>query len=244
MAEGGTLYWVTARGVLFSPRANKTHADLRENRLHAVAAIDVAPGAFPGTMIEGVLIVLSRKVLDKKLVGALRDLETAELMASDFVAGPSRKDGPSWTWLDADDKRTFTDVEHARLLKNLMPRGRQTALPLGSILTSENVEKSDKPVPDRDQATAFLFVPEYAGSRVTAGLEEQTVKARAVYRLQVDPARANPRFLAHLFNRSARQKGNRALAEDLAFVFRGDYRCDCLEGLELGGSVSRDGTRP
>ncbi len=37
--------------------------------------------------------------------------------------------------------------------------------------------------------------------------------------------------------RSGRQKGNRALAEDLAIVVRGDYRCECLPGLEVGGSI-------
>ena len=36
--------------------------------------------------------------------------------------------------------------------------------------------------------------------------------------------------------RSARQKGNRALAEDLALVFRGDYRPEAVPGLQLGGS--------
>ena len=36
--------------------------------------------------------------------------------------------------------------------------------------------------------------------------------------------------------RSARQKGNRALAEDLAFVVRGDYRFDSVPGLEVGAS--------
>jgi opacity protein-like surface antigen len=36
--------------------------------------------------------------------------------------------------------------------------------------------------------------------------------------------------------RSARQKGNRAIAEDLAFVFRGDYRPEVVPGLEFGGS--------
>lgn len=37
--------------------------------------------------------------------------------------------------------------------------------------------------------------------------------------------------------RDGRQKGNRALAEDFAIVLRADYRCDCLAGLEFGGSI-------
>ena len=53
---------------------------------------------------------------------------------------------------------------------------------------------------NRNEAVTFLYVPEYARSRVTADLKEQTVKASAVYRLAMDPAKTNARFLAQLFN--------------------------------------------
>jgi hypothetical protein len=35
------------------------------------------------------------------------------------------------------------------------------------------VVKADRPVSDEEQAASFLFIPEYAGSRVTADLEDQ-----------------------------------------------------------------------
>jgi len=200
LANGGTLYWVTGREAVFNTRAKKTLDDLRHEGLNVVATIDVAPGAIPGTMIEGVVIALRREMLAKRFVGALRDIETAEPMALALVGGSSRKSGASWTWLDSDDQRTFVDLEHSRLLQKLTPRGRHGAVSLASLLLHAKLEKADRPVSDEDKAAAFLFIPEYAGSRVTADLEDQTVKPNAVYRLAVDPAKANPRFLARLLN--------------------------------------------
>jgi len=200
LATGGTLYWVTGRGAVFNTRAKQTLADLRKLGLSAVATIEVAPGIFPNTMIEAVVIGLRRESTTKRFVGALRDLETAEPLASAFLRGPSRKEGASWAWLDAEDQRTFAVLAHARLLHNLKPRGRHTAETLGSLLLRPAIKKADTPVSDEDRAATFLFVPEYAGSRVTADLEEQTVRPGAVYRLPVDPAKANPRFLARLLN--------------------------------------------
>jgi hypothetical protein len=200
LAERGTLYWVTGRGVFWTPRAQKTLADLQAAGLNTVARIDVAPGAFPGTTIQGAVIALRRDAPAKIFVGGLRDLETAEPMASALFAGPARKSGPSWTWLEPADSRTFADLEQARVLEKLTPRGRHTRVALGSLLKSGTVVKADRPVSDEEQAASFLFIPEYAGSRVTADLEDQTVKPNAVYRLPVDPAKANPRFLAQLLN--------------------------------------------
>jgi hypothetical protein len=200
LANGGTLCWVTGRGAVVSARAKKTLTDLENEGLNAIAIIDVAPGGFLGTMIEGVVIVLRHEPSEKRFVGALRDTETSEAMASALLAGPSRKAGASWTWLDDEDHRTFSDIEHSRLLEKLKPRGQHTLLPLASLLVDANLERADKPIANTDTATAFLFVPEYAGSHVTADLEEQTVKPKAVYRLVIDSAKANPRFLARLLN--------------------------------------------
>ncbi len=121
-------------------------------------------------------------------------------MAEAFLSGPTRKDGPNWSWLNPDDLRTFSDLENSRLLQKLTPRGRYIMRPLGTLLLTDRVEKADRPISDVDQAAAFLYVPEYAESRVTAGLDEQTVNPKAVYRLTIDLKKANPRFLSQIFN--------------------------------------------
>jgi hypothetical protein len=159
LTEGGTLYWVSGRGIVFDHRPKRTLAEFAEHGLHAVAVIDLAPGVFPGTMLEGAAIALRRGAPSKRFVGALRDLETAKPMASAFLAGPSKKDGPSWTWLGRDDERTFADLEQARLYNKLTPRGRYTSTPLGSLLASEGVEKADRPVKHSDRTAALLFIP-------------------------------------------------------------------------------------
>jgi hypothetical protein len=200
LSEKGTIYWITGRGVVFNPRAKHTLADLKALGLYAAGCIEIAPGAFPGTMIEGVVIALRHEMPKKRFVGSLRDIETAGSTADAFLSGPSRKEGPNWIWLDPDDSRTFSDLEQSRLLQNLMPRGRHTVQPLGTLLHTDKVGKADRPISDTDQAAAFLYIPEYAGSRVTTGLDEQTVDPKAVYRLPIDPKKANPRFLAQLFN--------------------------------------------
>jgi hypothetical protein len=200
LSKDGTLYWVTARGVVYNPGAKQTVSDLKALGLHLAGCIETAPGAFPGTMIEGVVLIFQHEVSQKRFVGALRDSATAESTARAFLSGPKRKDGPNWSWLDPDDSRTFSDLEKSRLLQRLAPRGRYTMLPLGTLLHADKVEKADRPISDTEQAAAFLYIPEYAGSRVTARLDEQTVKPGAVYRLSIDPKKANPRFLAQLLN--------------------------------------------
>jgi hypothetical protein len=200
LAEGGTLYWVAGRDAVFSRLAKNTLADLQNDGLNAVATIDVASGGFSGTAVEGVVIALRRGVPASRFVGALRDLETAKPMAAALLNGPSRKAGPSWTWLDIDDQRTFVDLEHLRLLEKLKPRGRYENAILASLLLGSTTRKADRPIRDVDQGAAFLFVPEHAGGRVTADLDEQAAEPKAVYRLTVDPTKASPRFLARLLN--------------------------------------------
>ena len=60
--------------------------------------------------------------------------------------------------------------------------------------------KADRPPPQEDVAASFLFIPEYANGRATTTLEEQTVKANAVWRFLIDPSKGNARFLAQLLN--------------------------------------------
>jgi hypothetical protein len=134
------------------------------------------------------------------LVGGLRNTEGAALLASALVAGPSKKNGPGWSWLETGDDRTFANIEREEFIKKLVPKGRFEKKMLRDLLVHEKAERADKPLPQDDKTTAFLFIPEYAGSRATADLEEQTVKPKSVYRFAVDPAIANPRFFALLLN--------------------------------------------
>lgn len=200
LAENGTMYWVTGRGVLWAPRAKKTLNDLQGDGLNVIATIDVAPGAFPGTSIPAAVIALRRAVPSKRFVAALRGLDDAEPVATAFLTGPTRKGGPSWSWLSSSDPRTFTDLERARVLRELTPRGPHTMVPLGSLLKDDKVIKADQGRTEGDLTAAFLFVPEYATSAVTADLDSQTVKPKAVYRLTIDSSKANPRFLSQLLN--------------------------------------------
>jgi hypothetical protein len=154
----------------------------------------------PGTAVEGVVVAFQRKPAVMKLVGGLRNTEGAALLASALLAGPSKKSGPGWTWLDNGDDRTFAVIEREEFIKKFLPKGRFEMKTLRGLLVHEKAERADRSLPQDDKTTAFLFVPEYAGSRVTADLEEQSVKPKSVYRFAVDPAIANPRFLALLLN--------------------------------------------
>jgi hypothetical protein len=200
LATSGTLYWVTGRGVLSNRTSTNTFASLAGVDLHVSAIIDLAPGAFAGSAIEGALVALQHNAGLPKFVGSLRDTESAEILASAFLAGPTRKSGAGWAWIDAKDERTFADIEHGELIRRLTPKGRHEKKSFRSLLAHDRIERADRPFPENDHTTAFLFVPEYAGSRVTADLQEQTVKPASVYRLAIDTTRANPRFLAQLLN--------------------------------------------
>ncbi len=67
-------------------------------------------------------------------------------------------------------------------------------------MMDEAVTKADKPIPEKCEATRFLYFPEYATSRVTVDKNESTAKARALYRIPVDTSKVNARFLAALLN--------------------------------------------
>lgn len=200
LSNDGLLCWITARGVLSGRGARATFSALAEKGLHIAAVIDLAPGALAGTNLEGTLLVFRRREQDKKLVGALRGQEDVAPLVSALKKGPVRKPGTVWAWLSANDQRSFLDLEHERLIRNLTPRGRYELRTVRSLLADERVERANRPLPGDFQETALLFVPEYAGSRVTADLEEQTVKPQSVYRLIINGEHANPRFLAQLLN--------------------------------------------
>lgn len=200
LADDGVFFWITARGVLLNRRARGIFSALSELGLHVAAAIDLAPGVLAGTHIEGTLILFRRWMQEQKLVGVLRASEDVASITSALRAGPTKKLGAVWAWLASDDQRSFLDLEHERLIRNLKPRGGRQLKTIRALLADTRVERADRPLPDDFRGTARLFVPEYASSRVTADLEDQTVKSRSVYRLIIDGKQANPRFLAQLLN--------------------------------------------
>ena len=202
VSDSGKLIWTTARSVISAASAKITFSALAEAGLYAVAAIDIPPGGFPGTAIKGSLIVFERGQPAKRFVGALRDPALAPEMATAVLKGPTRKQGPCWGWIDIDDPRTYGEIEQAKLLNKLTPRGSRKVVELGSLTFGESILKADKPIPENSEATGFLYFPEYAGSRVTVDKDESTVKRRAVYRVPIDTSNANPRFLANLLNSS------------------------------------------
>lgn len=199
-AQKGQIFWLTARGALQSEHVGNTIADLAERGLYVTAQLEVPAGALAGTNLEAILIVLERRNIDKKMVGALRDREISTFVASALAKGPSQKPATSWTWLESNDLRSFSQIEREKRLKKLTPRGRCEHILFNSLIPEEKIERADKITKDQSKATAHLYVPEYTKSIVTASLDEQTVKHSAVYRVPIDTTRANPYFLAMLLN--------------------------------------------
>lgn len=230
LSDRGQLFWLTARGVLYAEQANRTLNALAQTGLHLVAAIEVPPGVFTGSSIDGALLIFERHAREKMMVGALRDTASASVMADAFTKGATKKAGPSWVWQDADDRRNYSQIEREDLLKRIMPRGRHKEKTLSELITDEKIVKADKPISVESKAAAYIFIPEYAGSHVTAELDEQTVKPKAVYRVPIDTTQVNPRFLAILLN-SPFGRELRALVAHGATIQR--VSVESLKGLKL-----------
>jgi hypothetical protein len=200
LSDKGRLFWLTSRGDMMEAKQRGTFTALQTRGLNLVAELEVPSGGFLGTAIEAVLLIFESRFTSRKLVGAIRDLAVAPSIAAALTRGPSKNAGAGWIWLENDDERTYSNIEREQLLKRLTPRGQHTKTPFGEIISDEAISKADEPLSDSNSAIGYLYFPEYAGSRVTAELEEQTVKPRAVYRVPIDTSKANPRFLATLFN--------------------------------------------
>ncbi len=197
LGDGGRALWLTTRGALLMPRADRTREALAKEGWSLEAMLDVIPGSIAGSSIEAVLFCYCKAPIDQRLVGALRDEPTASDIASALLMGPSRKSGSNWTWVPATGLMTYRDIERERLFTSLRPKGRSAPTALGDLMRPGPILKADR-APANDGAA--IFVPEYAQSRVTATLEDQTVKPTAVYRLPIDEAKVSPPFLAHLLN--------------------------------------------
>ena len=107
--DKGTIFWITARGVVLNSGAKKTFAHLEEEGFHHHATIDLLPGLFLDTNIGGVALVFRRNQPRKKFVGIFRDIDIVNTMAQSFHQGPTHKSGPAWEWLDGKDLRTYAD---------------------------------------------------------------------------------------------------------------------------------------
>ena len=202
VATGGSLFWVTGRGVTQAKRSQKTLSALELDGLHIAAILDLASGALPGSMIEGSAIVLTRRKVAERFVGAIRNPDVAKTTAVAYTLGPTKKSGMTWTWRDSDYFGSFAAIERERLLGKLVPRGSHELITLKDLLVSEHVRRVNQAVIDYEPEASFLFVPSFPRSRVTADLEDQTVTSREVYRFPVNPAKANARFLVVLLNSS------------------------------------------
>src|SRR5262249_49083860 len=106
LTEKGTLYWITGRGGMGAQPAQKTVAHLQDAELNVVATIDLGPGMF-ATAIPGIILALRHETPAKKFVGALRAPDAPESVASALLAGPTRKPGSAWMWLDFANARTL-----------------------------------------------------------------------------------------------------------------------------------------
>ena len=196
LSERGWLIWVTARGVLGNSEGKATLASIAANGYGTFAAIDLPAGVWPGSSIEGIALILRPKLQERKLIGVLRDSEAPGALGSTLVKGPSKKEPPICLWIEANDSRTFADVERERLLKSLIPRGRYSVAPLRGLLSNGAIERADRTVGVNDLSETFIYVPEYAGSQVTPDLETQTVVPRpfTVYQ-SILPKRTPPSFV-------------------------------------------------
>jgi hypothetical protein len=200
LSEQGLLFWIAGQGALHSGAVAKTIAEIAQRGTNLLAAIDLPPGIFPGAKLAGALFVLKHSAVSKKLVGVIRDEDGAAALARVLLSPPTAKGASVFAWLERDNPRTFGELEEEAILRRLIPRGRQTQASLASILVTPTVKKLREQDAQQGQPPNCLFVPEYAGSKVTSDIEQQTVKVNALYRLEVDPTKANARFLALLLN--------------------------------------------
>ncbi len=119
ISKSGSLIWMAARNVTSSASAKLAFDKLEEEGLRAIAVMDIPSGGFLGTAVKGSLIVFERGQPEKKFVGVFRDAALASEMAIALLKGPTKHAGPCWDWVNADDTRTYGEIEQAKLLKKL-----------------------------------------------------------------------------------------------------------------------------
>jgi hypothetical protein len=123
LGSKGTIYWVTARGAIFSAASKRTLSALETAGLGMTACVETAPGVLLGTMIDGVVFAFQRNAPGKILSAALRTPDDAPSIASALLAGPTDRRASNWLWVNRNDFRTFSALEQERLLRALLPRG-------------------------------------------------------------------------------------------------------------------------
>jgi hypothetical protein len=216
LSPKGFLFWLTGSAVISNSQGRETLA--RMSGVNVWATIDV-PSGILGSNVAGCIIIFGREPPTKRLAASLRDEATAREVAKNFAARAINKKGPTWEWLDSKDWRTFSVLEAERRLRSLLPRGRFDRVPLRELVKGERIVKADKLRDGEFSPGTSLFIPEYAGSKVTTRFEDQSVKPRAVYCLEVNVERTSPRFLA--------------------FILNGEYGKELLLNISQGATIQR-----
>jgi hypothetical protein len=135
LSEQGLLFWITGREAVYNNRARRTFADFKARDMHVAACIEAPRDQYY------TVIVLRRGKPERRFVAVLRDPESEISAVAAFKAGPTRKEGPNWAWLNPEDTNTFRDLERSRLLKILTPRGRHTGQPLSALFIRQQNRK-------------------------------------------------------------------------------------------------------
>jgi len=115
VAPKGMLLWITFRSVIGSEELTTTCEGLKACGLDLMACVE-SPYFRTGTPEQGAVFVFQRAPVADVLVADLRDNDGAERLASAILSG-SKKHGPNWFWIKAEEFRTYSEEVQNRRLK-------------------------------------------------------------------------------------------------------------------------------
>lgn len=200
LRQGDTLIWITQRTAMERWKARNTFEEMRETGMVCTAAIDLPSGTFRDTALPGGVFLFQSSSKGRRFVAALRDSEMASDVVRALYSDPAKKEKLLWAWIDDADYRQFVHIEQERTLRKYRPTWKAEDVKLRDVSIDDNVAKANKLDPTALDSGSWLFLPEYAGSRATSILDDQTVKASSVFALQLDSSRVNARFLVRIIN--------------------------------------------
>ncbi len=199
LADAGRLIWVTGRGALRDERVKANRRTWVSQGFSTQAEIDLPAGWAAYGAMPGIVVVLTRARPERRLIAILREQGVGETVGKALLNGPTKKLIQGARWVEADGSETYSDLERRQAIAKLMPKGRHPRIVLAELMIDGLWERADK-VTDDHGGAAYVYVPEYATSRVTTRLDEQTVSPKAVRRVAIDAAKVNPAFLARVLN--------------------------------------------